>query len=51
MEVAVDAVAALDYDALTHRELLGVLDRTEALLRRLPTVERPVLSRLAAEHG
>jgi Domain of unknown function (DUF222) len=49
LDAAFDDVAAMSLDALTHPELLNVLDRVEVLTRRLPVVGHRVLSRLAAE--
>jgi hypothetical protein len=42
-------VAALSYDALTHQELLGLLEQLEIGRRRQPAVEHRLLARLAAE--
>ncbi|MDT5129086.1 MAG: hypothetical protein QOH54_4730, partial [Mycobacterium sp.] len=35
-DAAVDALACLDVGALTHVQLLDVLERTEVAVRRLP---------------
>ncbi|MDT5337992.1 MAG: hypothetical protein QOD90_3497 [Mycobacterium sp.] len=49
LRVARDRVAALDVDALTHTELLEVLDHLETDTRRTPVVAHRVINRLAAE--
>lgn len=49
LEAAFDKVAALNYDVLTHPELLSTDDRIERIARRLPTLERPLLARLTTE--
>lgn len=46
---AYDNLAALPIDALSHRELLNVLDELEAVTRQLPAQSHRILSRLAAE--
>ena len=43
------AVAAVDIDTLTHRELLELLDHLETDTRRTPTLAHRVINRLAAE--
>ncbi|HET7742249.1 MAG TPA: DUF222 domain-containing protein, partial [Mycobacterium sp.] len=49
LRAARDAVAALDLDALTHPELLELLDDLEHDTRRAPITEQRVLNRLATE--
>ncbi|ORW21133.1 hypothetical protein AWC18_09545, partial [Mycolicibacter nonchromogenicus] len=43
-----DRALDLDFDALTPRECLALLQRCERLRRRLPAVEHPMINRLAA---
>lgn len=43
-----DRALNLDFDALTPRECLALLQRCEGLRRRLPAVEHPLVNRLAA---
>ncbi|ORV47331.1 hypothetical protein AWC02_09455 [Mycolicibacter engbaekii] len=43
-----DRALDLDFDALTPRECLALLQRCEALRRRLPALEHPMVNRLAA---
>ncbi|OMC03713.1 hypothetical protein A5735_00485, partial [Mycolicibacter heraklionensis] len=43
-----DQALDLDFDALTPRECLALLQRCERLRRRLPAVEHPMINRLAA---
>ncbi len=49
LDAALDAVAALSYDALTLTEKRNLLVRLETHRRRLPSVEHPLLSILVAE--
>jgi hypothetical protein len=49
LEAAHQRVAALSFDALTHPELLGRLDRLETLRRSQPAVEHRLINRLARE--
>ncbi|WP_133054996.1 DUF222 domain-containing protein, partial [Mycolicibacter nonchromogenicus] len=42
-----DQALDLDFDALTPRECLALLQRCEQLRRRLPAVEHPMINRLA----
>jgi Domain of unknown function (DUF222) len=47
LDAAFDAVGELGYDALTDREVVSFVDRIERMNRRLPAIERPLLTRLA----
>ena len=47
LDAAVDTVAGLDFDALTAREWLALLDRCERVRRRIPAVEHPLINNLA----
>ena len=49
LDAAVDALAALEVGALSHEQLLDVLERTEVAARRLPVPGHRVINRLAAE--
>ncbi|MET4431267.1 HNH endonuclease signature motif containing protein [Mycolicibacterium sp. 624] len=49
LRAARDTVAALDLDALTHPELLELLDHLEHDTRRAPVAEHRILNRLATE--
>ena len=49
LRAARDAVAALDIEALTHRELLELLDDLEYDTRRAPVLEHRILYRLDIE--
>src|ERR1700758_3215520 len=49
LDAAVDGVAALDVDALSTREWLALLERTEKLRRRLPAIEHPLINHLARQ--
>jgi hypothetical protein len=49
LDAAVDGVAALDFDALTTREWLRLLERCERVRRRLPAVEHPLINQLARQ--
>ncbi|UNB51849.1 HNH endonuclease signature motif containing protein [Mycolicibacterium sp. YH-1] len=49
LRAARDTVAALDLDALTHPELLELLDYLEHDARRAPVAEYRILNRLATE--
>lgn len=49
LEGAVDGLASLSLDALSHTDLLAVADRLEALTRRKAVVEHRLVGRLAAE--
>ncbi|MDT5196380.1 MAG: hypothetical protein QOH20_3134 [Mycobacterium sp.] len=49
LDAAVDALACLDVGALTHVQLLDVLERTEVAVRRLPVSGHRVINRLKAE--
>lgn len=48
-EAAASALAGLALDALSHTDLLAVLDRFEATKRRAAAVEHRAVGRLAAE--
>jgi hypothetical protein len=48
-EAVNEKVAALSLDALTHAELLALLNRREVVARRHPTVDHQIINRLAAE--
>lgn len=43
-----DRALELDFDALTPRECVAILQRCEILRRRLPAVEHPIVNQLAA---
>ncbi|WP_131808910.1 DUF222 domain-containing protein, partial [Mycolicibacter sinensis] len=43
-----DRALELDFDALTPRECVALLRRCEALRRRLPALEHPLVNQLAA---
>jgi hypothetical protein len=49
LRAAYTELAALPVDALTHPELLTVLDGLESLNRQLPTQSHRIIARLAAE--
>src|SRR5882757_621311 len=49
LDAAVDALACLDVAALSHGQLLTVLERTENVVRRLPVSGHRVINRLKAE--
>src|ERR1700739_115232 len=49
LDAAVDGVAGLDFDALTPREWLALLERCERVRRRLPAIEHPLINQLARE--
>jgi hypothetical protein len=49
LDAAVDGVAGLQFDALTTREWLGLLERCERVRRRLPAVEHPLIDNLARQ--
>jgi hypothetical protein len=49
LDAAVDKVAALSHERLTHTELLAVLNRREVLARRYAAVDHQLIARLAAE--
>ncbi|HUH67429.1 MAG TPA: HNH endonuclease signature motif containing protein, partial [Mycobacterium sp.] len=49
LDAAVDTVAGLDFDALTTREWLVLLERCERVRRRLPAVEHPLINSLARQ--
>jgi hypothetical protein len=49
VDAAVDAMAALSFDALTTREWLALLERCERVRRRLPAVEHPLINQLARQ--
>ncbi|MDT5247996.1 MAG: hypothetical protein QOJ28_630 [Mycobacterium sp.] len=49
LRAAYTELAALPVDALTHPELLTVLDGLESLNGRLPTQSHRIIARLAAE--
>jgi hypothetical protein len=49
VDAAVDGVAALNFDALTTREWLALLERCERVRRRLPAVEHPLINQLARQ--
>src|ERR1700751_6172257 len=46
LDAAVDKVAGLDCDALTTREWLVLLERSERVRRRLPALEQPPVNNL-----
>jgi len=47
LDAAVDGVLGLDFEALTTRERLALLERCERVRRRLPAVEHPLINQLA----
>jgi hypothetical protein len=49
LDAALDGVVALEFDALTTRERLGLLERCERVRRRLPAVEHPLINQLARQ--
>jgi hypothetical protein len=49
LDAAVDALTRLDVTALSHEQLLDVLERTETAARRLPVSGHRVINRLKAE--
>jgi hypothetical protein len=49
LRAAYTELAALPVDALTHPELLTVLDGLKSLNRQLPTQSHRIIARLAAE--
>jgi Domain of unknown function (DUF222) len=49
LDNAVDAVVGLDFEMLSTRERLALLERCERVRRRLPAVEHPLLNQLAHE--
>ena len=48
-EAAHDKLAALSFEALTHPELVALLDRCERVYRRQRAVDQAMIARLAAE--
>ncbi len=49
LDAAVDAVAGLDFEALTTVEHLALLERCERVRRRIPAVEHPLINSLARQ--
>jgi hypothetical protein len=49
LDAAVDALAALDVGALSHADLLDMLERTEVAARRLPVSGHRAINRLKGE--
>jgi Domain of unknown function (DUF222) len=49
LDAAVDGVAELDFDALTTREWLALLERCERVRRRLPVPEHQLINHLARQ--
>jgi len=49
LDAAVDGVAGLDFDALTTRECLALLERCERVRRRLPVPEHQLINHLARQ--
>ncbi|HUH72668.1 MAG TPA: DUF222 domain-containing protein, partial [Mycobacterium sp.] len=49
LDAAVDTVAGLDFDALTSREWLVLVERCERVRRRLPAIEHPLINHLARQ--
>jgi hypothetical protein len=47
LDAAVDGVLGLDFEALSTRERLTLLERCERVRRRLPAVEHPLINQLA----
>jgi len=47
LDAAVEGVLGLDFEALTTRERLTLLERCERVRRRLPAVEHPLIDQLA----
>ncbi|WP_375486419.1 HNH endonuclease signature motif containing protein [uncultured Mycobacterium sp.] len=49
LDVALDAVLELSFDALTTPERFGLLERCERVRRRLPAVEHPLINALGRQ--
>src|SRR6185503_17036288 len=49
LDAAVDVVVGLDFDALTTREWLALLERCEKVRRRLPVPEHQLINNLARQ--
>ena len=49
LHAAVDGVLGLDFEALTTRDRLALLERCERVRRRLPAVEHPLINQLARQ--
>ena len=49
LDAAIDGAAALDFDALTTREWLALLERCERVRRRLPVPEHQLINHLARQ--
>ncbi len=49
LEASFERVAALSLDAMTDPEQVALMNRREVLARRLPSLDHPVINRLAAE--
>jgi hypothetical protein len=49
LDAAVDGVLGLDFEALSTRERLALLERCERVRRRLPAVEHPLINQLARQ--
>jgi hypothetical protein len=49
LDAAFDKAATLDCDTLATRELLGLLERTERLRRRIPAIEHPMINALGRQ--
>ena len=47
LDAAVDGVLGLDFEALTTRERLVLVERVERVRRRLPAAEHPLINQLA----
>ncbi|MEB3067680.1 HNH endonuclease signature motif containing protein [[Mycobacterium] vasticus] len=47
LTAALDRVSELNFDVLTSREALAMLERCEKLRRRLPAVEHPLVNQIA----
>src|SRR6516225_9490569 len=49
LDAAFDKAAALDCEALTTRELLGLLQCCEKVRRRIPAIEHPMINTLGRQ--
>ena len=49
LDADVDRACALSFDTLTPRQQLAVLERSEKLRRRIPTLEHPLINSLARQ--
>ncbi|MCV7052491.1 HNH endonuclease [Mycobacterium heidelbergense] len=49
LDAAVDGVVGLDFEALSTRERLVLLERCERVRRRVPAIEHPLINQLARQ--